>query len=92
MSSQGEEALILLAVVVLGVLIDTQYTEGVTPAVDDRIGEDLIACQVVVADQSLSGLLHLEGVRQPLPTEKFVERIITVVLLVDLQYFNSVIG
>jgi len=90
--TEVEVEAILALVEVLGVFIDTRDAENAAEGVDHATGGDLVAGQVVVSDEVLSGLVDGVGVGQLLSTEEKGEGVTTIVRVVNFSDLNGVVS
>jgi len=82
----------LFGIEVLGSLVDSFNFEDAAKSVDVTVWSDLVAGQVVVTNESLSWLVHIEAVWEFLSAEEESEGVTTVVGVMDFTDFNSVIS
>jgi hypothetical protein len=91
-STEREMSAVSFGIVGLSVLIDSEDLEQVAETVDFRIWHDLVACQVVVADESLTRLLDIVGLGELPPCEELGERVISIILSVHFEYLHGVVS
>jgi hypothetical protein len=84
--------LIFVMVVGLGVGVNTVDSHHVSEHGDGATGEDLVAGEVVISNEGLTGLLNLAGVGKLLSAEEAGEGVETVVLMVSLSDFDGIIS
>lgn len=89
--SEREVVLVALAVETLSEFVDTLNFIDSAVGVDAGGGSDLVAGQVVVTDEGVAGLVHIDAVGELLAAEVDGETIPAVVSLVALTNFKSII-
>lgn len=89
--AEVEVLVVLGGVEALGVLVDADDLEEAAVRVDAAGGLDFVAGQVVVADEVLAGLVHVDAVRQLLTAEQQRKGIAAVVRVVHLADFHGVV-
>ena len=90
-AAERELDLVALAVELLCEGVDALDLVGLAVGVDVGLGGDLVAGQVVVTDEGVAGLVHIDAVGELLAAEVDGETIPAVVSLVALTNFKSII-
>jgi len=90
--SQFKMTLVFVVVVGLGVGVNSIDSHHVSEHGDGATGEDLVAGEVVISNEGLTGLLNLAGVGKLLSAEEAGEGVETVVLMVSLSDFDGIIS
>jgi hypothetical protein len=73
-------------------LVHTRDFIDAAVGADARVGRDLVASQVVIADESLAWLVHVEAVRELLASEKESEGVAAVVGSMRFSDLESVVS
>lgn len=89
--SERESGLVALAVEALREVVDTLDFIDSAVGVDTRRGRDLVAGQVVVTNEGMARLVHIDAIGQLLAAEVDSESISTVVGLVALTNLEGVV-
>jgi len=89
--AEREIVLVALAVETLRELIDALNLIDSTVGIDARGGSDLVASQEVVADEAMTGLVHIDTIGKLLAAEVDGETISAVVSLVTLADLECVV-
>lgn len=90
--TEFEVSSVLSSIESLGVLVDTVDAEDAAKGVNGTTGHDLVAGQVVVANEVLTGLVYGVVVRQLLSSQKEREGVTAVVGVMDLSDLDSVVS
>jgi len=90
--SKWEVVAVFLSVELLGGLVDAFDLKNASESIDVALWGDLVAGQVVVANEGLSWLVDIEAVWELLSTEEQGKCVAAVVRVVHLTDLDSVIG
>ena len=90
--TKREMSLVISEVVILSGFVDTTNSENPSVSSQMTIEVDFITGQVVVTDEGLSGLIHIESPRQFLSAEVDREGVSSVIGEMHLSDFNGVIS
>lgn len=91
-SAKFEVFLVLLLVEVLGELVHSLNSEHSPVSFNCTAGLDLVACQVIISNEVLSGLVHCEAGRQLSSFEEESEGVSSVISVMDFSNFYGVIS
>lgn len=90
--SNREIVAVFLSVEFLGGLVDAFDFKDAAESIDVALWGDLVAGEVVVADEGLSWLVDIEAVWELLSAEEQGKRIAAIVRVVNLTDLDSVVG
>lgn len=91
-STKVEMSVVLCLVEVLSVFIDSSDVHNVTKDINRFVLEDFVAGQVVVSDESLSGLLDLTVFWEFSSSQEAGKVVVSIVLVVDFSDLKSVVS